>query len=195
MDWEACYQRGETPWDKSAPAPELLSALQNGYLHGTVLVPGCGRGHDVRAIADANPVASEVTGLDISPSAILEAIKMGHPANTHFVEGDLFNLPLSWKGRFDWVWEHTCFCALPPGERTSYVKAVRSALNLGGHLLAVFFLDPGLDDPQAGPPFGVTKPELDALFTDSFVLKGEWAPRATYKGREGSEWVRLLEAR
>ena len=36
---------------------------------GDVLVPGCGSGHDVRAIAAASPIA-QVVGLDVAPSAL-----------------------------------------------------------------------------------------------------------------------------
>jgi len=191
MNWESCYQNGDTPWDKGAPAPELLHALGDGYLRGSIFVPGCGRGHDVRAIAGAG--CHEVLGLDLAPRAVFDAIQLGVPPNARFEEGDLFALPDVLKKRFDWVWEHTCFCALTPNLRTQYVEAIHSALRPGGCLLALFFLNPDLDDSHDGPPFGVSKPELDALFKESFTLKAEWQPRAAYPGREGRELVRLLQ--
>jgi len=73
MDWDRRYQTGNIPWEKGAPAPPLLEWLQAcGPLHGNILVPGCGYGHDVRAIAAASP-ESKVIGLDISPLAIERA--------------------------------------------------------------------------------------------------------------------------
>ncbi|MEO6784751.1 MAG: thiopurine S-methyltransferase, partial [Chthoniobacteraceae bacterium] len=74
-----------------------------------------------------------------------------------------------------------------------YVAAVASALKPAGHLLAVFYLDPGLDPGEAGPPFGVTHEQLDAFFSPRFTLEGEWKPAATYPGREGRETCRLLK--
>lgn len=190
MNWEECYQRGETPWDKAAPAPELARIFQQGCLKGNVLVPGCGRGHDVRAIANAG--ASWVLGIDLAPSAVRDAQELGIPEGAEFAQGDLFELLPEWTQRFDWVWEHTCFCAIPPACRPDYVKGVLQALKPGGHLLAIFFLDPGLDDPNDGPPFGVSREDLDNYFSGLFALEDEWQPRATYPGREGRELVRLL---
>ena len=190
MNWEECYRAGNIPWDKAAPAPELEYALREGMLGGRVLVPGCGRGHDVRAIAAGG--AEEVVGLDLAPSAVIEAEKKGTPLNASFRHGDLFNAPAEFKERFDWVWEHTCFCAIPPDARLNYVSAVRSMLRPGGKLLALFFLDPDVNTAEGGPPFGTSKPELDATFSDAFTVEREWLPRAAYSGREGRELVRLL---
>ena len=58
MDWEERYESGDTPWEKGAPAPPLLEWLDSrGSIRGDVLVPGCGSGYDVRAIAAASPKA------------------------------------------------------------------------------------------------------------------------------------------
>lgn len=190
MNWEECYRTGNTPWDKAAPAPEIKYALLDGLLKGNVLVPGCGRGHDVRAIAEAG--ALHVVGLDLAPSAVLEAQSENNPENVFFRQGDLFTPPSEFIGKFDWVWEHTCFCAISPEDRSNYVSAVKSVLRPDGKLLALFFLDPDLDNPSDGPPFGTNTLELDACFSDAFTLEREWLPRAAYPGREGRELVRLL---
>lgn len=190
MDWEAAYQTGETPWDKGAGAPELAFVLSEGLLNGRVLVPGCGLGHDARLIAAAE--ASEVLGVDIAPSAVDAACALGVGGNLRFEQGDLFALPMAYKAHFNWVWEHTCFCAIDPSLRASYVNSVAEALQLGGCLLAIFYLNPRDDDDREGPPFGVSKAELDRQFGDRFELVREWAPRGSYPGREGREWCRLL---
>jgi SAM-dependent methyltransferase len=108
---------------------------------------------------------------------------------------DLFNLPVEMRGAFDWVWEHTCFCAIDPSQRPAYVDAVASALKPGGHLLAVFYLDPGNEGPDEGPPFEVSIPELNRLFDARFDLVDEWLPQRTYPGREGREWMRVMRRR
>lgn len=191
-DWEAQYQKGETPWDKGAPSPGLLDFLAREPLPGRVLVPGCGAGHDVRAIT---PHADEVIGLDIAPSAIAAARTFPPTGHERYELADLFDLPAPLRGSFDWVWEHTCFCAIDPALRPAYVEAVAGALQPGGRLLAIFYLDPGNDSPDQGPPFEVSIPELDALFAPRFELLREWLPERTYPGREKREWMRLLRVR
>ena len=87
-----------------------------------------------------------------------------------YVLADLFDLPVELTNRFQWVVEHTCFCAIEPGRRLEYVQGVLRALQPGGALLAIFFLnpwDPGEAPEAGGPPFAVTREELDELFGKS----------------------------
>ena len=195
-DWDACYRANDTPWDKGAPAPPLLEWLeQPGHrFDGDVVVPGCGLGHDVRAIA-ATGQARQVCGLDFSPAALAKARQCSPASVESYVEANLFTLPPELCGRFDWVFEHTCFCAIDPSRRTEYVRAVAQALRAGGHLLAVFYLRPWEDGkpmpPGGGPPFGAAVPELDALFAGQFNLLEEATPTRAYPGREGRELIRL----
>jgi methyl halide transferase len=185
-DWEQRYRTGDTPWEKGAPHPALVDFLAANPLRGKILVPGCGSGHDVRVIADEN---NEVTGLDIAPSAIERAKRFPKKSREVFQRGDLFALPGNFRGAFDWVFEHTCFCAIDPARRADYVRAVADALKPGGHLLAIFYLDP---DHNEGPPFGVSVAELDALFAPRFDLLREWTPTRTHSGREHRERMRVL---
>ena len=191
-DWESKYQAGDTPWDKGGPSPGLLDFLAEQPVRGRVLVPGCGLGHDVRALAAG---AEEVVGLDIAPSAVEGARGFPRVGGERYEQADLFDLPPPLRGHFDWVWEHTCFCAIDPSQRAAYVEAVTGALRPGGHLLAVFYLDPGNDSPEEGPPFEVSIQELDRLFLPRFTLVREWLPARAYPGREGREWMRLLALR
>jgi SAM-dependent methyltransferase len=191
-DWEDHYRRGETPWEKGAPSPGLVDFLAREPIHGKVLVPGCGKGHDVRAIAAS---ADEVIGIDIAPSAVVAAQAFPTAGRECYEVADLFALPPFRRGSFDWVWEHTCFCAIQPAQRPAYVEAVAGALRPSGQLLAIFYLDPGNDSPEEGPPFEVSIAELDRLFLPHFSLVREWLPERTYAGREGREWMRLLVRR
>lgn len=191
-DWEANYQNKDTPWDKGAPSPGLVDYLRAEPIRGRVLVPGCGLGHDVRALATT---ADEVIGIDIAPSAVKAARTFPPVGGESYDLADLFAMPPRLRGTFDWVWEHTCFCAIDPALRAAYVEAVAGVLRPSGHLLAIFYLDPGHDDPDEGPPFAVSTAELDAFFAHRFTLVREWLPDRAYPGREGREWMRVLKLR
>lgn len=191
VDWDARYQAGETPWEKGAANPALVDWLNRNGIAGRVLVPGCGLGHDVRAVARAGALA---TGLDISALAVERARELDDEDCASYVEGDLFALPES-LGAFDWVVEHTCFCAIPPGRRPEYARAVGDLLKPGGSLLAVFFIDPGMDDPEDGPPFGVSRAELGRFFDSRFDWVEEYVPDHAYPGRDGRELLAVLRRR
>ena len=158
-------------------------------------MPGCGYGHDVRAIAAASS-ESVVIGIDIAATALNEALKYPSVGREVFQSADIFALPEPLQNRFDWVVEHTCFCAIQPERRVDYVKMAVSALKPGGSLLAIFYLNPWDAEDEipegGGPPFGVTKGELESLFSAHFDLVEELKPTTAYPGREGREVVRLL---
>ncbi len=191
-DWEAHYQAGDMPWEKGAPSPGLVDFLGAERVEGRVLAPGCGLGHDVRALAAQG---AEVVGLDISPSAVEAARRVPTTGSERYECADLFALPDHLRGASDWVWEHTCFCAIDLSQRHAYVEGVHSALRAGGKLLAIFYLDPGNDSPDEGPPFEVSLAELDRLFLPRFELLREWLPARAYPGREGREWMREMRRR
>jgi hypothetical protein len=68
---------------------------------------------------------------------------------------------------------------------------VAEALKPGGHLLAVFFVNP--DNNGQGPPVGCTTAELDALFGEKFRLREEHGEIPTYPERAGRELLRLYQ--
>lgn len=194
-DWDTCYQIGETPWDRGSPAPPLLELLETRgtalWLGGPVLVPGCGTGHDVRALAVAGVPAH---GLDLSVTALERARKFSSDGSATFEVGDF--LDPAWRaGRsFSAIWEHTCFCAIDPVRRGDYAESAAALLPPGGMLAGVFFLtphDPGEDD-ESGPPFKTSVEELDVTFAPWFERIDGWVPRRAYPGREGREWIGIF---
>jgi SAM-dependent methyltransferase len=187
-DWEQRYRSRDTPWEKGAAHPALSAWLERNTLTGRVLVPGCGSGHDVRALAACG---AEVTGLDVAPSAIEAAGRFPRAASETYVTGDFFHPPADWAGGFDGIFEHTCFCAIDPADRQAYAASAAALLRPGGRLLAIFYLDPGHDGD--GPPYGCTREELDGLFFPSFRLLAEETGLPTHPGREGREILRVLE--
>ncbi len=172
-DWEARYQSKDMPWEKGEPSPGLVDflAAHPGLPRGDVLVPGCGTGHDVRAWAKAG---FRATGCDTAPSAIALSLERTAAAGleAEFIQGNfLLDTP---PRLFDWVFEHTLFCAIDPSERDLYIRAVARWLKPGGSYLAVYYLIPDED----GPPFGTTRDEVVRRFSPSFELLSEWTPRS-----------------
>ena len=185
VDWDARYRAGDTPWDEGGAAPALTEFLGRNPIHGEVLVPGSGPGHDVRALAAQ---ANSVTGLDLSSTAIALAQSFPPEGNERYEQANLFDLPTSWSGSFDWVVEHTCFCAIPPESRGDYVRAITAVLKPGGHYFAIFYLNPAAIE---GPPHGTSREEIKQLFEADFELQEEWLPSEAFEGREGREICQL----
>jgi SAM-dependent methyltransferase len=190
-DWDELYRRRETPWEKGKPHPALVDFLaDHGPLEGEIFVPGCGSGQDVRALSTES---NHVLGIDIATRAIAKARGRRRVANEEYALADLFNLPARFDHRFDWVFEHTCFCAINPAMRQPYLETVVRLLRSGGRLLAIFFINP--DHDEEGPPYRVSTAELDELFGRLFTLEREWVPARTHPGREERELMRLLRLR
>jgi SAM-dependent methyltransferase len=180
--WEELYQKGDTQWEKGEASPGLVDfvAEHPDLPKGTVLVPGCGFGHDVRVWAKAG---FAVTGLDIAPSAICfgrERTPEGLSAT--FQLGNLLaDEPFA---RFDYFFEHTLFCAIQKTERDQYLSALKRWLKPDGTYIAIFYMIPDDD----GPPFGTTREEIKLRFGSDFELLESWVPRS-YPNRTDLEWM------
>jgi cyclopropane fatty-acyl-phospholipid synthase-like methyltransferase len=179
--WESRYQSGDMPWEKGAPSPGLVDflAAHPDLPRGIVCVPGCGTGHDVREFARAG---FDTSGFDIAPSAIQLADEKTKSSGlkAKFQLADfLHDEP---PKKFDWLFEHTLFCAIKPQERDDYVRATLRWLKPDGQYLAVNYLIPDKD----GPPFGTTRDELWRRFSPHFELVEEIVPRS-YPNRTGLE--------
>jgi SAM-dependent methyltransferase len=190
-DWDKAYETGDTPWDKGYPSPPLEEFLERHGVAGRVLVPGCGSGHDVRRLAAQG---AEVVGMDIAPGAIRKAEAFEPAGAEHYELGDFLQMDAEHQAAYDWVVEHTCLCAIEPGERVAYANAVRQALKPGGQFLAVFFREVS-DYTGDGPPHPISWSETDALFGQDFERVDAFVPEQSYPSRPfGAEevvWMRL----
>jgi SAM-dependent methyltransferase len=179
--WENRYQTKDMPWEKGEASPGLVDflAAHPELPRGTVCVPGCGTGHDARVWARGG---FNTFGFDIAPSAIQlsnERTKAAGLTATFQLGDFLKDEP---PQRFDWLFEHTLFCAIDPTEREAYHQALLRWLKPDGQFLAVNYLIPDTE----GPPFGTTREELWRRFSPSFDLVKEWVPRS-YPNRTGLE--------
>ncbi|MFQ5471210.1 MAG: methyltransferase domain-containing protein, partial [Gammaproteobacteria bacterium] len=68
QEWENRYQQGQTGWDRGKVSPNLRYWLDNAHLTPCrILVPGCGNGHEVVALAARG---FDVVAIDIAPTPI-----------------------------------------------------------------------------------------------------------------------------
>ncbi len=187
-DWEECYQLGDTRWDKGEASPGLVDWLAQhpDEPKGTILIPGCGFGYDARVWSEAE---HDATGVDLAPSAIRGSENRTKSTGlaTQFNLGNfLDDEPFA---QFDWIFEHTLFCAISPTRRADYVEAVRRWLKPGGQFLAVHYFIPDTE----GPPFGTNREEIIERFSPHFELISDWIPRS-YPNRTNLErmfWWRI----
>lgn len=182
--WESRYQEGTTRWDLGQAAPAFVSLLESEAAPppGKTIVLGCGRGYDALLFAQAG---HEVVAVDFAPSAIAEARELAQQANltVEFLQRDIFNLPPSYTHTFDYVIEHTCFCALDPEKRPDYINLVSSLLKPTGELLAIFFTH----QRSGGPPYGIQPSEIEELFTPQFEIIQLELIQNSVPSREGEE--------
>jgi len=157
-DWEERYQQGDTGWDRGSASPALHAWLDSGALKSCrILIPGCGRGHEVVELAR---LGYEVTAVDIAPSATMhlqqQLADAGVTANV--ICDDLFNYQTTIP--FDAIYEQTCLCAIQPEQRESYEACIHRWLKSGGELFALFMQT----GTEGGPPFHCDFQQMYQLF-------------------------------
>jgi SAM-dependent methyltransferase len=171
--WEGRYQDGTTRWDLGQPAPPFVTLLDspNAPPPGKIAVLGSGRGHDALLFADRG---FEVIGFDFAPSAIQAATiaarsrqslaqslaQSSAQSSAQFLQRDIFELGNEFANQFDYVLEHTCYCAIKPSQRSDYVQVVQTILRPNGELIGLFWAHSRPD----GPPFGTTADEIKQQF-------------------------------
>ena len=187
--WENRYQQRNEPWDIGKPAPPLVSFFEStdAPYPGIMAVPGCGKGHEALYCAQKG---FTVYGFDFAPSAITNATgrALTEGINATFLERDIFSLGEEFPGHFDYVLEHTCFCAINPEQRAEYVQVIHQILKPKGALIALFFTHSRPD----GPPFGINLEELECLFDPYFTVQFLEEPNNSIAGRENDELLAYL---
>ncbi len=158
-------------------------------------MPGCGAGWDVFELAASG---RDVVGLDLAPStrAVFETERDRRgldPARARVEIADFFEWSASEP--FDLVWDHTFFCALPPGLRDDWAARMQALLKPGAELVALLFPVHGPQwpplgrDPGEGPPYPV-HPDLYRQHLGSGFDELEMVPiTESSPGRRGLEWL------
>jgi SAM-dependent methyltransferase len=150
------------PWDRDAPHSMLVEWAERPRPRGDgrrALVVGCGFGRDAEYVAG---LGYDTVAFDVSATAVAAA-RRRHPATrVHYRAADLLDLPAQWRGAFDLVVESMTVQALPPSHRSAATAAVSATVAPGGTLL-VLAVGRGDDEPTDGPPWPLTRSEVDAF--------------------------------
>lgn len=162
--WDTRYAGGRTPWDfGGVPAPLSRWLARHPGRGERLLIPGCGSGHEIAALAAAG---YEVTALDFSAVAVARArARLGPALAGRVVQDDFFLCQLA-ATPFDLIYERTFLCALPPARWPEFARRSATLLRPGGRLIGLYCFG----DKDDGPPFGLGPDEDRLLFDGDFSL-------------------------
>lgn len=184
--WENRYQEGTDRWDLGQPAPPFATLLDSpdAPTPGRMAVLGSGRGHDALLFARHG---FEVIGFDFATSAIEAANQAAQAQHltAEFLQRDIFALEAEFAQSFDYVLEHTCFCAILPTQREAYVQLVASLLRPAGELIGLFWAH----SRSGGPPFGTTAEEILQWFSFQFEVVSFTQPSNSTASRKDEEYL------
>ncbi len=188
--WEQKYQECRDRWNLGCPAPPFINLLAsaNAPQPGKIAVLGCGKGHDALLFAESD---FEVTGFDFAPSAIAEAntTAKAREISAQFWQRDIFTLSYDFANCFDYVLEHTCFCAIEPKLRSQYVEVVKTILRPNGKLIGLFYTH----NRPGGPPFGIKPQEVLDFFTPDFKPIVFQVAKDSITRRRGDEHLAIFQ--
>lgn len=148
---------------------------------GRVLVPLCGKSHDLVWLADRGHT---VLGVDLSPIAARSLAEEhgldftsteGGPftrlraGRIEFRVGDFFDLDPEEVGRFPLLYDRAALIALPAELRGPYAEHTQKLLEYEANILLIT-IDYGAG-LNSGPPFAVTESEVRALYAGFRIEK------------------------
>ncbi len=149
---------GAIPWAALAPNPALVAWLdqQPSPAGDAALIIGCGLGDDAEEAARRG---YQVTGFDLSPTAIRHCRERFPGSAADYRVADLFHLPAAWAGTFGLVVEIRTLQSLPPPQRAAAAAAIAAAVRPGGRIF-VRCLARDDDEPPVSRPWPVSRREL-----------------------------------
>ena len=159
--WDERFERHFTPWDRGGVPRDLQRFAETSSPLRT-LIPGCGSAYELAFLAGEG---WDATAIDFSPAAVAAGKVAAGVWAGRVMEADFFK----WESGqpLQLIYERAFLCAMPRA-MWPLVAARWAELLPAGALLAGFFF---FDDAPKGPPFGINRPQLDALLHGSFELE------------------------
>ncbi len=160
----AAAEHGEAvvPWDRGAPHRLLVEWAQTHQPRGAgrrAMVVGCGLGDDAELVAG---LGFDTAAFDVSATAIRAARRRYPDSPVHYGVADLLDPPAEWAQAFDLVVESLTVQALPDPPRRRAIAHVANLVAPGGVLLVIAAARDE-HDPVSGPPWPLTRAEIDAF--------------------------------
>ena len=169
MGWfERLYAAAEAghavvPWDRGAPHYALVAWAGAARLDGRgrrAVVVGCGLGADAEFVAG---LGYETVAFDVPGGAIRAARRRFPQSVVHYVTADALDPPVSWHQSFDLVVESLTVQALPDPPRREAIASIGRLVAPGGTLIVIARARAEGDDPQPGPPWALSRAEIDSF--------------------------------
>ena len=195
--FEAIYTGAEAggakpPWDYGGPRPQFVEWVEARNIAGggrEALVVGCGYGADAEFLA---LLGFRTTAFDFAPTAIAAA-RRKHPAShVSYLVADVLDLPREWQGRFDLVVESLTVQSMPPEQHVDAARNIAALVAPRGTLLVLATTRDERSEVK-GPPWPLTRAELEAFANDDLILhrverieSGAWWRAELARGGTGS---------
>jgi SAM-dependent methyltransferase len=152
------------PWDRRAPHRLLVEWAEGHSADDGVraLVVGCGLGDDAEYVAG---LGHATLAFDVAQAAVEGARRRFPASQVEYVVADLLDPPARWREAFGFVLESLTVQSLPERLHPEAVKRVTEFVAPGGTLLVIAT---ARDEqaPADGPPWPLTRGELDAFASD-----------------------------
>jgi len=190
--WNKCYQEDDIGWDLGKPTPIFVDWCDSLDSSKKICIPGSGNGYDPLYFASKG---HNVTAIDFaeSPIARLKKESKNKKIKINAIKKDIFDLSEEFYNQFDYIVEHTCYCAIDPAMRVKYIEVMYNLLKDGGEIVAVL-LPLNKDSSEGGPPFGVNLNEALDMFSQKFSLIESIRHPLSIKPRfDNEQFVRFLK--
>jgi SAM-dependent methyltransferase len=172
------------PWDRAVPQPLLEDwavAAPARTAGGRALVVGCGLGGDAEFAAS---LGWRTVAFDVSGTAVALARHRFPDSTVEYRVADLLDPPAEWSRGFDLVLEIHTVQALPRDVRARAIRNVTDLVAPGGTLLVIAFAAPDGAAADQGPPWPLTRAEVDSFATHGLApVRVEIAANGTPRWR------------
>ena len=183
-EWDEIYRKyplEELGWELGKPRPILVEFVEKGFVKkGKALDLCCGAGTNTVYLAEKG---FEVTGMDISPTAIEYAKKKAEKTKVKidFRIEDFTKLPFADEG-FDFIFDMGCFHHVKIEDRPTFIKGIHRVLKKGGSYMLTCF---SYKNGKAWNHF--TKQQLVGLFSGLFEV-GEFRHYPSVEGDSATRY-------
>ena len=179
--WHNRWQTNQTGWHESTVNPLLIAHFSslNVPLGRRVFVPLCGKsldlgwllfhGYDVAGVELSELAVTQLFAeLGIEPIiSAVEKLRLFQGEKIDIFVGDFFDLSRKILGPVDAIYDRAALVALPEAMRVQYTAHLKAITALAPQLVIGYEYD---QTAVAGPPFSVTRYELQHHYSDAYTL-------------------------